>query len=120
MRTPPSLPLSGEEPHKHNDSLPQPGTDSHVFYCYAYSHKLLMTLNLNWMLELLTSRFGTGISIHFMDMNAAQKAASSHWQEGKIRLLMVDQYFHLYQLNPDHTLTRLPELEEEIIQWGRK
>jgi hypothetical protein len=100
--------------------LPQPGADSHIFYCYYFGQKMLLTLDLTWMLELLTSRFGASISIHFMDMNDAQKAASSHRLTGPVKMLAVDQRFHLYQLKPDHTLTRLPELEDEIIQWGRK
>lgn len=105
---------------QHAGKLPQPGADSQVFYCYYFGQKMLLTLDLTWMLELLTSHFSPSISIHFMDMNAEQKAASSHRLTGPVKMLAVEQRFHLYQLSPDHTLTRLPELEEEIIQWGRK
>ena len=46
------------------EKLPQQGADSQVFYCYYHSQKMLLTLDLTWMLELLTSRFGPSVSIH--------------------------------------------------------
>ncbi|NUG71453.1 hypothetical protein HUN36_18950, partial [Acinetobacter bereziniae] len=78
--------------------LPIDQNSNIVLYCFYYDMKMFLTLDINWMIELIISNFGSNINIHFIEMNERQKEESSH-KETNFDIVIVDEIIKVYVFN---------------------
>jgi hypothetical protein len=87
------------------------------FLVLFHSVRMLLTLDLNEMIQVLMEAFGTNIAVTFRPMSEAERVSAEYECQG---ITMVRSRFILKQIRDDGSEVRLAELEERIVDQGRK
>jgi len=79
--------------------------------------KMLLTIDINKLTEILIDYFGKNININFIEMNDEEKKEST---EMCSFILTVRERIWLFEINENKDIIRRNDLELRIIDEGRK
>ncbi|NUG81295.1 hypothetical protein HUN33_14755 [Acinetobacter bereziniae] len=92
-----------------------------IVKCYYYNKRSLIIEDVNWLMEVLSHRFGNSINITFLEMNDSQKEESTHFEGSKFKILAIDKNIHIYIYNKEkNDFIRDEDLEHEIKNGKRR
>lgn len=82
-----------------------------------FNVKMLLTLDLNTMMNILIEEFGGHFTIEYCEMKKQSRVKSSRNKEG---ITFVDERFFLFELEKTGNKKRRSDLEQRIINEGQK
>jgi hypothetical protein len=82
-----------------------------------YSKKMLLTIDLSNLVEVLISVFGESIQLDLLVMNEEERLQCSSSEEGIIR---VNDRIQVFEVQQDGSTNRREDLEQRIVNEGQK